>query len=278
MNQITDAQVQAFQTYLINEERSSVTVSKYLHDVTYFLRWMGERFLCKDAVLSYKEMLQKTYAVSSANSMLAALNQFFRFCNRPDLCVKQFKVQRAVFCPTERELSKEEYRRLITAAERKKNERLSLVIQTICGTGIRVSELSQITAEAVKRGRATVSCKGKTRTVFIVSALQKRLLCYARAQRISSGAIFVTKQGNPMNRCNIWKEMKCLCSLAQVSPQKVFPHNLRHLFARTFYRMERDIAKLADILVHSSINTTRIYIIATGREHQRRMENMHLIL
>ena len=210
--------------------------------------------------------------------MLAALNKFFRFVGWLDFCVKQFKVQKKTFCSPERELSKEEYTKLIMTAKQKSNERLSLVIQTICSTGIRVSELPFITVEAVKRGQATVSLKGKTRTVFIVSALAKKLLRYAKEHRIVSGAIFVTKSGKPINRTNIWREMKLLCKDAGVSPEKVFPHNLRHLFARTFYGIEKDIAKLADILGHSNINTTRIYITTTGEEHRRKMERMHLLL
>jgi site-specific recombinase XerD len=210
--------------------------------------------------------------------MIASLNALLRFIGRHDLCLKQLKIQRDVYCSEEKELTKADYKALIRAAEQKKNERLSLVIQTICGTGIRVSELESITVEAVKRGEAVVSCKGKTRKIFIVKALQKKLLQYAKEQKIASGTLFVTKRGNPLNRSNIWRQMKELCKQANVSPKKVFPHNLRHLFARTFYGIEKDIAKLADILGHSNINTTRIYIIATGAEHQRRMENMHLII
>ncbi len=164
------------------------------------------------------------------------------------------------------------------AAKQKKNERLNLIIQTICATGIRVSELQYITVEAVKCGEAIVNCKAKTRSVFIVKELKQKLLRYAAEQEIKSGMIFVTKNVKPVNRTNIWREMKALCKDANVNPQKVFPHNLRHLFARTFYGIEKDIAKLADILGHSSINTTRIYIISTGTEHRRRMENMHLII
>lgn len=168
--------------------------------------------------------------------------------------------------------------RLINTAKKTGNERLNLLIQTICGTGIRVSELQYITVEAVKCGEAVVSLKGKTRSVFIIKELQKKLLRYAAGQSIASGAIFITRSGKPMSRTNIWREMKNLCEQADVNPQKVFPHNLRHLFARTFYGIEKDIAKLADILGHSSINTTRIYIITTGNEHRQRMENMRLII
>ena len=210
--------------------------------------------------------------------MVASLNALFSFLGWTDLKVKSIKLQRQIYCPEEKELTKAEYMRLVNTAKQKGNERLNLLIQTICGTGIRVSELSYITVEAVKCGEAVVSLKGKTRSVFIVRDLQKKLLRYAAEQKIISGAIFITRNGKPMSRTNIWHEMKNLCKQAGVNPQKVFPHNLRHLFARTFYGIEKDIAKLADILGHSSINTTRIYIITTGNEHRQRMENMRLII
>ena len=208
----------------------------------------------------------------------SATKSFFSFFGWDDLKVKSLKLQQQVYCPAEKELTKAEYTRLCKAAQRRHNERLNLILQTICGTGIRVSELQFITVEAAKCGEAVVRCKGKTRAVFIVRELRQKLLRYAAEQNIRSGMIFVTRTGKPISRTNIWREMKALCIEADVNPQKVFPHNLRHLFARVFYGIEKDIAKLADILGHSSINTTRIYIISTGMEHRRRMENMHLIL
>ena len=275
---ITASRIDAFKQYLREQEKSSMTVEKYLRDVRTFAREIrGRAPTCED-VFSYKGRLRERYTVAAANSMLAALNAFFRFCDWPELCVRQFKVQRQAFCPAEKELTKEEYRRLVRCAAERKNERLALILQTVCGTGIRVGELSCITVEAVRRGKATVACKGKTRTVFLIPALQKKLQRYIARRRIASGAVFVTASGRPIDRCNVWKEMKALSVQAGVAPEKVFPHNLRHLFARTFYAMEKDIAKLADILGHSSINTTRIYIITTGEEHRRRMEHMHLIL
>lgn len=278
INRIENAQLQSFQSYLKNEERSDATIEKYARDVRHFAAFVGGGEICRQTVLAYKQSLERDYAVASANSMLAALNCFFRFCGRQDLCVKQFKVQKKAFCPAEKELSKEEYRKLVEAAERKHKQRLSLLLQTICATGIRVSELTHITVEAAEKGRASVSCKGKTRTIFIVATLQKKLLRYAKAHRISSGVIFITRSGKPMDRCNIWREMKALCTEAGVAPSKVFPHNLRHLFARTFYGLEKDIAKLADILGHTNINTTRLYIVTTGEEHRRKMDRMHLIV
>ena len=275
---ITNQTISLFQTYLTENERATATIEKYMRDIRLFTKYAKDKPLNKALVLEYKTSLEQSYAIRSANSMLAALNAYFRFLDWHDLCVKQFKVQKEAYCSEEKELTKAEYMALVRAAEQKKNERLSLVVQTICGTGIRISELQSITVEAVRRGEAMVSCKAKTRKIFIVKALQKKLLRYAMEQGITTGVLFITKSGKPLNRSNIWREMKSLCEQAGVSPQKVFPHNLRHLFARTFYGLEKDIAKLADILGHSNINTTRIYIITTGAEHQQRMENMKLII
>ena len=275
---ITNQMIAEFESALRNDEKSELTVEKYLRDVRHFIAFSAGKQIDKSLVLAYKAELEKDYAVASANSMIASINAFFRFAGWLDLCVKQFKVQRKTFCNEEKELTKAEYVRLCKTAEEQKNERLNLILQTICGTGIRVSELEFITVEAAERGEAVVSCKNKTRTVFIVRELQKKLLSYCKRHGITAGQIFVTKTGKPMSRTNIWREMKNLCKEAGVNPNKVFPHNLRHLFARVFYGIDKDIAKLADILGHSSINTTRIYIITTGTEHRRKMENMRLIL
>ena len=274
----TKQMIAEFELELRNDEKSELTVEKYLRDVRRFIVFSSGKQINKSLVLAYKANLEKEYAVASANSMIAPVNAFFRFAGWLDLCVKQFKVQRKTFCNEEKELTKAEYIRLCRTAEEQKNERLNLILQTLCCTGIRVSELQFITVEAAERGEAIVSCKNKTRTAFIVRELQKKLLSYCKRRGITSGQIFVTKTGKPMSRTNIWREMKSLCKEADVNPNKVFPHNLRHLFARVFYGIEKDIAKLADILGHSSINTTRIYIITTGTEHRRKMENMRLIL
>ncbi len=275
---ITAKTIAEFKEHLILEERSAATIEKYIRDVKAFAKYAQNNAVTKETVISYKKHLQETYAVRSVNSMLASINSLFMFLGWHDLKVKSLKLQQQVFCPEDKELTKAEYARLCRTAERKHNERLNLILQTICGTGIRVSELQYITVEAVKQGEAVVNCKAKTRSVFIVKELKQKLLRYAAEQNIKSGMIFVTRTGNPISRTNIWREMKALCEEANVNPQKVFPHNLRHLFARVFYGIEKDIAKLADILGHSSINTTRIYIISTGTEHRQRMENMHLIL
>ena len=276
---LTKKMVADFSAYLKSEEKSENTIEKYLRDVRAFAEYLGGAEVTKEAVIAYKsKLLAESYAVRSINSMLASLNGLFSFLGWTDCRVKSIKLQRQIYCPEEKELTKAEYMRLVNTAKQKGNERLNLILQTICGTGIRVSELQYITVEAVKCGEAIVSLKGKTRTMFIVRELQKKLLRYAAEQGISSGTIFITRTGRPLSRTNIWREMKGLCEQAGVNPQKVFPHNLRHLFARVFYGIEKDIAKLADILGHSSINTTRIYIISTGDEHRKRMENMRLIL
>lgn len=275
---ITAKMIAEFKEHLIWEERSVATIQKYTRDVKAFTAYAQNSAISKEIVIAYKKYLQENYAVRSVNSMLASINSFFSFFGWYDLKVKSLKLQRQVFCPEEKELTKEEYTRLCRAAEREHNERLNLILQTICGTGIRVSELQYITIEAVKHGEAVVNCKAKTRSVFIVKELRQKLLRYAAEQNIKSGMIFVTRTGKPISRTNIWREMKALCVEANVNPEKVFPHNLRHLFARVFYGIEKDIAKLADILGHSSINTTRIYIISTGTEHRQRMENMRLII
>ncbi len=275
---ITASVIAEFKEHLIFEERSTATIEKYLRDVKAFAAYAQNNTVTKETVIAYKNLLQENYAVRSVNSMLASINSLFVFLGWHDLKVKSLKLQQQVFCPEEKELTKAEYTRLCKTAERKHNKRLNLILQTICGTGIRVSELQYITVETVRHGEAIVSCKAKTRSVFIVKELKQKLLRYAAEQGIKSGMIFVTRTGKAISRTNIWREMKALCIEANVNPQKVFPHNLRHLFARVFYGIEKDIAKLADILGHSSINTTRIYIISTGTEHRKRMENMRLII
>ena len=276
---ITRDAVQNFKQYLWEEEKSENTIEKYIRDVRAFMTFAGGGEIRKDIVIAYKDkLLSENYTARSINSMLASLNSLFMFLGWSECRARSIKLQRQVYCSKERELTKAEYTKLVNTAKKKGNERLNLILQTICGMGIRVSELQYITVEAVRNGEAVVSLKGKTRTVFIVKDLRKKLLRYAAEQGIKSGLVFITRTGNMINRTNIWREMKNLCEQAGVNPQKVFPHNLRHLFARTFYGIEKDIAKLADILGHSSINTTRIYIISTGAEHRRRMEKMRLII
>ena len=267
-----------FMIHLREDEKSHATIEKYMRDMRKFKEFTEGRNVDKQLVLDYKEHLDKCYAVASANSMLAVLNAFLRFVGWHDCCVKRLKVQTKAYCSEDQELTKAEYVRLVNIATHNDNERLALIIQTICGTGIRVSELEYITVEALSHGEAEVNCKGKTRMIFIVPELRKKLQKYVEKIDVKTGPVFVTRSGNPMDRSNIWREMKALCEQAGVAPSKVFPHNLRHLFARTFYGLEKDIAKLADVLGHANISTTRIYIVTTGSEHKRKMERMKLIL
>lgn len=271
--------VEQFRRYLEREEKSAATIEKYIRDVRAFSSYIKTASVTKDAVIGYKQkLLDSGYAIRSVNSMLASLNCLFTFLGRTDLKVKSLKIQTPVFCPEEKELSKAEYERLCRAAEQKHNERLSLILQSICSTGIRVSELRYITAEAVREGKAEVSLKGKTRSVLLPDSLRKKLLRYVRQQGTESGPVFVTRNGKAISRTNIWRDMKSLCEEAGVDPGKVFPHNLRHLFARMFYKLEKDIAKLADVLGHSSVNTTRLYIISSGIEHRHCIEKMQLVI
>ena len=275
---ITPETVRAFEEQLRLDEKSAATQQKYRRDLGRFALFAEGRPVTKALTVAYKEQLETQYQAASVNAMLAALNEFLRFSGWGDCCVKALRVQKRAFWPAEKELTRTEYERLLAAAERAGQERLSLIIQTICATGIRVSELQFITVEALARGEAQVKCKGKTRSVFLVPALRKKIRAYARQKHIAAGAVFLSTRGNPLNRSNIWRDMKRLCAFAGVRPEKVFPHNLRHLFARVFYGIEKDIAKLADILGHSSINTTRIYIISTGKEHRKKMEHMRLVI
>lgn len=264
--------------YLLDEERSTVTIEQYQRDILCFFTFLDTGELTRDAALHYKQELEQTYRPVSVNTKLSALNSFFSFIGRNDLKLKLLKIQKSAYCPAEKELSKTEYLRLVRTAGKKKNEKLSLLLQTICGTGIRVSEVKFITVEAVSRGEAVIQLKGKTRTILIPRKLQKSLKDYIRRESLTEGPVFVTKTGRYLDRSNIWKMMKALCRDADVDEKKVFPHNLRHLFARCFYSANKDIAKLADILGHSSINTTRIYIITSGREHRRRLDALGLVV
>ena len=277
MRKITTEIIKSFNDYLINEEKAAATVNKYLHDVNEFQIWLGEQELCKMAVLAYKTYLCERYAPASVNAALSSLNSFFNFMEWYDLRVKNLKIQKQIFASTEKELTKAEYDRLLQAAKQKKNERLYLLMQTICSTGIRVSEVRYITVEAVSRGIAEINCKGKRRQVFLPKQLCQILKQYIKEQKIKSGAVFVTKNGNPLDRSNIWSDMKKLCKAANVSEKKVFPHNLRHLFARTYYSLQKDIVRLADILGHSSVNTTRIYTMETGEIHRRQIQKLGLL-
>ena len=277
MKKITVKAIESFRLNLIEEEKAQATIEKYLHDVKEFTAWLGERELCKEEVLIYKARLCERYAPSSVNAALSSLNCFWSFMEWNDLKVKNLKIQKRVFSSSDKELTKAEYERLLQAAKQKKNERLYLLLQTICSTGIRVSEVRYITVAAISHGVAEINCKGKCRQILLPKQLCKILKQYTKAQKIKSGSVFVTKNGNPLDRSNIWSDMKKLCATAGVSEKKVFPHNLRHLFARTYYALQKDIVRLADILGHSNVNTTRIYTMETGEIHRRQMQSLGLL-
>ena len=277
MRILTRELISKFKGYLIEEEKSKATLEKYIRDIETFYAWAGGKVLNKVCVLNYKEYLTEKYAVASVNSMLSSINSFFTYLEWYELRVKTIKVQKQIFASNEKELTKSEYERLLTAAKAKSNQRLYLLMQTICSTGIRVSELRFITVEAINRGRAEINCKGKRRCVFLPTELCKILKTYVKEQKRKSGAVFVSKNGNPLDRSNIWSDMKKLCKSAGVSEKKVFPHNLRHLFARTYYSLHKDVVRLADILGHSSVNTTRIYTMETGEIHRKQIQRLGLL-
>ena len=275
---LTDKAIRRYALHLREQERAPATVQKYVQDLTALWDWLAGRPLTKAALIEWKESLSASRAPATVNSMLAAVNGFFRFMGWKGIAVKLLKIQKALFCDERRELTRAEYARLVSAAQKVGNERLSLVMQTICATGIRVSELRFITVEAVTTGRAEICNKGKRRTVFLPGRLRRLLRKYLQKQKKTAGAVFTTRTGRPLDRSNIWRDMKALCESADVEPSKVFPHNLRHLFARTYYSLEKDLSRLADILGHSSVNTTRIYTVESGGVHQRQLERMELII
>lgn len=277
MREITANAIKLYYEYLISEEKAAVTVNKYLHDIEKFKSWLGKRELCKTMLLYYKSYLCEHYAPTSVNTTISSLNSFFKFMQWYDLRVKNLKIQKQIFMSADKELTKSEYERLLQVAKQKNNERLYLLLQTICATGIRVSEVSYITVDAVSNGIAEIKCKGKCRQVFLPKQLCHALKQYLKKQKIKKGPVFVTKNGKPLDRSNIWSDMKKLCKIANVSKKKVFPHNLRHLFARTYYSVNKDIVRLADILGHSSVNTTRIYTMETGEVHCKQIQKLGLL-
>ena len=277
MKKITEKIIAKFKEYLICEEKSQATVDKYIRDVIFFMNWLNGESVSKAMVLKYKQELTEKYAPASVNAALSSLNSFFIYNEWYDCKVKALKIQRQIFAERSKELTKSEYERLLTAAKQKKNERLYYLMQTICSSGIRVSELSAITIEAIKNRKANINCKGKMRVVLLPKELCKMLTEYAKEQKITSGPVFITKTGKPLDRSTIWKMMKALCESAGVDREKVFPHNLRHLFARTYYSIQKDIVRLADILGHSSVNTTRIYTMETYDVHLRQIQGLGLL-
>ena len=275
---LTDRQIVSFQQHLKSEDREQSTIEKYLRDLRHFMIWLAGREVTVEITVEWKYHLRtEGYKPETINSKLSALNKFFTFMQWPECRVRYLKIQRKLFRGREKELTKEEYLRLLETANILGKTRLGLLIETICATGIRVSEVRYITIEAIQSGYVDVALKGKIRTILLPGKLCRKLQKYARKQKITSGEIFLTRSGKGISRRQIWAEMKALCKKAGVAATKVFPHNLRHLFARTFYRACRDVAKLADVLGHSSIETTRIYLISTGIEHARQIERLGLI-
>ena len=275
---VTKKEIRQFSDALAEEERSAGTIEKYVRDVRRFAAWLDGEEVSRERTAAWRDcLLERGYAPFTINSMVAAVNRFFAVLGWEDCKVKALKIQRKLFRDDRRELTREEYQRLLDAAHGLGRERLALLLETICATGIRVSEVKYITVEAAHAGRAEISLKGKLRTILLPGKLCRKLKKYARQQKTASGEIFLTRSGKSLSRRQIWAEMKRLCKAAGVAPSKVFPHNLRHLFARTFYRVCRDVVKLADVLGHSSIETTRIYLISTGSEHANILRKMHLV-
>ena len=276
-NIITTKHIDAYCLSLVADERAAGTVQKYRRDITAFTRWLDGRPVSKENAAGWKaHLLERGYKPETINSKLSAINGFFAYMNWA-IRVKFLKIQRQLFRDPARELTREEYTRLLTTAREKGQERLALIMETLCATGIRISELRYITVEAVKDGRATISLKGKIRTILLSTKLCRKLQKYAKKEKIASGAIFRTKSGKPISRRQVWYELKRLCAAAGVEAGKVFPHNLRHLFATTFYRACKDIARLADVLGHSSIETTRIYLAVSGTEQARQLDKLGLV-
>ena len=275
---INEKNILKFKNFLTFEEKSDLTIEKYVRDITNLSNWLGKKGVTKKLLLEYKNLLIKKYAPASVNSIISSLNTFFIWKKKYDLKIKSLKIQKQIFSKEDKELTKDEYRRLLAAAKNKKNERLYLLMQTICSTGIRVSELKFITVKAVYLKREVINLKGKTRIVLIPDKLCSLLLKYIKKNNIKDGSVFVTKGGKPLNRSNIWLDMKKLCEDANVQKDKVFPHNLRHLFARTYYTVERDIVRLADILGHTSVNTTRIYTMEPGEIHRNQIQRLGLLI
>lgn len=275
---ITQENMIAYAAYLREQERAESTIRKYQHDLAALLDYLDGAPVTKAALIDWKHQLTATHAPASVNSMLTAVNSFLAFIGRRDLAVRLLKLQKPMFREEARTLNQEEYTRLVETARRQNNQRLSLVIQTICSTGIRVSELKFITVQAVTTGYAEVINKGKRRTILLPTRLRSLLSQYLKRQKKTTGPVFTTRTGRPLDRSNIWRDMKALCESAGVDADKVFPHNLRHLFARAYYALEKDLTRLADILGHSNVNTTRIYTAQPQTTHQRQLDRLGLIL
>lgn len=270
--------IKQYENYLITEEKSAATIQKYIRDVSVFVKWLNGREMSKEITMEYKQLLAEQYTVATVNSIISSLNTFFVWLGIPECKVKSIRTQKSVYTVPNRDLTMQEYKRLVKTAYATGRRRLCLLIQTIAATGIRISELENITVDAINKGTTTINCKGKIRTILIPSKLCRMLLEYTNEKGIEDGSIFVTRNGKPIDRSNIWGEMKRLCKKACVMASKVFPHNLRHLFGKTYYTMYQDISRLADLLGHSNIDTTRIYTLESGEIHRKRIQNLGLII
>lgn len=278
MKTITDENIMGFEQYLYEDEKSDNTIEKYMRDIRFFRQWLGGREIDKSIVIQYKKELCEKYLPASVNSILSSLNSLFIYMKWFDLKIRTLKLQRRIFADKEKELTRAEYERLLTTAKKQGNNRLYYLMQTIGSTGLRISELKFVTVDAVKSGQTTINCKGKIRQVFLPKELCKMLKAYIKQQQIKNGSVFITKSGKPLDRSTVWKMLKTLCKSAEVDSSKVFPHNFRHLFARTFYSVRKDIVRLADILGHSNMNTTRIYTMETGEAHRQSIQKLGLLL
>lgn len=274
---ISDKLIKKYRNFLVEQERSKSTINSYIREILALQIFLDDSALSKDILLSYKAMITARYLPSTCNVTISAINSFLQYIGRDDLSLKPLKVQKTIYESNDKELTKKDYEKLIKAAYINGQERLSLIMQTICSTGIRVSELCYITVESLKEGKCLVTNKGKSRIVFIPAPLQKLLKKYVVNSNITSGPIFITRSGKPLDRSNLWKDMKQLCSIAKVNPEKVYPHNLRHLFARTYYTQYKDLSRLSDILGHTNVSTTKIYTKESGAVHARQIAALGLV-
>ena len=277
---ISDEIIDAYITYLQEEEKCKATIEKYRRDLEKLKKYADNREITKELMIAYKAYLieEQEYKITSINSFLAAANGFCDYQKWYDAKVKTYKTQREAFCPDNQYLTKEEYMQLVKTAKELGKTRLCLILQVLCSTGMRISELTALKVQSVQKGTVVIHNKGKVRKILLPDELQKQLHCYIAKQKIKEGIVFRTAGGKPVNRSNIWKEMKMLCKKAEVDEEKVFPHNLRHLFAQCFYQLKNNIAMLADLLGHSSIETTRLYIRTTSKEHRKQLDQLGLVL
>lgn len=276
---LTLEMLESYREHLYREERAPATIEKYVRDTRSFVLFLNGRPVCKERAIEWRDLLLDNGRTPvTVNAKLSALNGLFHFLGWENCRIRFLKIQRRIFRERSKELTREEYLRLLETAQNAGQERLELLMEAICSTGIRVSEVRYLTVEAAQMGQAVIQLKGKIRTILLPRKLCRKLLKFAKKQEVAVGEIFLSKGGKSLSRKLIWQEMKRLCAKAGVEPSKVFPHNLRHLFATAFYQICRDIVKLADVLGHSSVETTRLYLLTTGAEHARYLEQLRLMI